>query len=314
MEKRQNTIKYRLLACVVAVALAIGLSAMPALAEPSEEAGGSISIVSVDTSAENAADKTEAADKKEPAKSDAASTKSEAPAKSESVNKKPVSTDVLSPAEKLGAVLEGEGQAAVSNATGISAQATEEEGELSEKEQAKEAIIAAVRTGAQATATYYGDLQIDKFITGPLYTVQDQNGNAVPAEYTVMFEIEGKDDAGNVVYTKRTLGLKVSVSGQATASNSIKLNHLPAGIYTVTEIEYPGCGYTCTSAKSLTQEIVKGSTVEATSGSDKSWTSSETLKFSFTNQGESPNYPNQGFVNHYRDHDGNFGWTKATRD
>lgn len=35
--KAQQNIKYRLLACVVAVALAIGLSAMPALAEPSEE-------------------------------------------------------------------------------------------------------------------------------------------------------------------------------------------------------------------------------------------------------------------------------------
>ena len=48
--KAQQNIKYRLLACVVAVALAIGLSAMPALAEPSEDASGSISIVSVDTS------------------------------------------------------------------------------------------------------------------------------------------------------------------------------------------------------------------------------------------------------------------------
>lgn len=36
--KAQQNIKYRLLACVVAVALAIGLSAMPALAEPSEDA------------------------------------------------------------------------------------------------------------------------------------------------------------------------------------------------------------------------------------------------------------------------------------
>ena len=42
--KAQQSIKYRLLACVVAVALAIGLSAMPALAEPSEDAGGSISM------------------------------------------------------------------------------------------------------------------------------------------------------------------------------------------------------------------------------------------------------------------------------
>ena len=58
--KAQQSIKYRLLACVVAVALAIGLSAMPALAEPSEDAGGSISIVSVDTSTDAKAEKADA--------------------------------------------------------------------------------------------------------------------------------------------------------------------------------------------------------------------------------------------------------------
>ena len=55
--KAQQNIKYRLLACVVAVALAIGLSAMPALAEPSEDASGSISIVSVDTSTDAKAER-----------------------------------------------------------------------------------------------------------------------------------------------------------------------------------------------------------------------------------------------------------------
>lgn len=58
--KAQQNIKYRLLACVVAVALAIGLSAMPALAEPSEDASGSISIVSVDTSTDAKAEKADA--------------------------------------------------------------------------------------------------------------------------------------------------------------------------------------------------------------------------------------------------------------
>lgn len=314
MEKRQNTIKYRLLACVVAVALAIGLSAMPALAEPSEEAGGSISIVSVDTSAENAADKTEAADKKEPAKSDAASSKSEAPAKSESANKKPVSTDVLSPAEKLGAVLEGEGQAAVSNATGISAQATEEEGEeLDEKEQAKEAIVAAVRAGAQANATYYGDLSINKeFVSGPLYTVLDENGNAVKAEYTVMFKVVGYSLTGTeVIYPERTIGIKVDVGG-GTSSNSVKLEHLPEGKYTVTEITYPGCGYECVGKDSDTQiiEWIKGAAMNPNDGTELA----NPIKFEFKNKGTGTNYPNQGFVNHYRDHDDGFGWKVAERD
>ena len=35
-------------------------------------------------------------------------------------------------------------------------------------------------------ATYYGDLVIDKkFISGPLYTVLDEQGKAVAAQYTV---------------------------------------------------------------------------------------------------------------------------------
>lgn len=153
--KAQQNIKYRLLACVVAVALAIGLSAMPALAEPSEDASGSISIVSVDTSTDAKAEKADAP-KGESGTSDSSSKAEGSSNKSDSSTsaKKPVSSDVLNPAEKLGAVLEGEGQAAVSNATGISVASEESDEELDEKEQAKKNIKAAITAMGNYVATY----------------------------------------------------------------------------------------------------------------------------------------------------------------
>ena len=252
--KAQQNIKYRLLACVVAVALAIGLSAMPALAEPSEDASGSISIVSVDTSTDAKAEKADAP-KGESGTSDSSSKAEGSSNKSDSSSpvKKPVSSDVLNPAEKLGAVLEGEGQAAVSNATGISVASEESDEELDEKEQAKKNIKAAITAMGNYVATYYGDLKINKeFISGPLYTVLDEQGKAVAAQYTVQFTVVGyrlgcdinNATSDDVVYKKRTIGIKVDVGG-GTGHNTKTLEGLPEGQYVVTEIEYPGCGYTC---------------------------------------------------------------------
>lgn len=248
--KAQQSIKYRLLACVVAVALAIGLSAMPALAEPSEDAGGSISIVSVDTSTDTKAEKADAS-KGESNASDSLSKTEGSSNKSDSSTpaKKPVSSDVLNPAEKLGAVLEGEGQAAVSNAMGISVASEEGDEELDEKEQAKKNIKAAITTMGNYVATYYGDLVIDKkFISGPLYTVLDEQGKAVAAQYTVQFTVVGyrlgcdinTASSDDVVYKKRTIGIKVDVGGGTDSEGRATLKGLPEGQYVVTEIEYPG--------------------------------------------------------------------------
>lgn len=316
--KAQQSIKYRLLACVVTVALAIGLSAMPALAEPSEDASGSISIVSVDTSTDAKAEKADAS-KSESSASDSSSKTEGSSNKSDNSSpvKKPVSSDVLNPAEKLGAVLEGEGQAAVSNATGISVASEESDEELDEKEQAKKNIKAAITAMGNYVATYYGDLVIDKeFISGPLYTVLDEQGKAVAAQYTVQFTVVGyrlgcdinnatSDDA---VYKKRTIGIKVDVGG-GTSSNYEKLEGLPEGQYVVTEIEYPGCGYECDGDSRMVKTI--------------EWTSSDAtpvvggnklrdpIEFSFKNKGTGTNYPNQGFVNHYTNQDdAGFGWTE----
>lgn len=318
--KAQQSIKYRLLACVVAVALAIGLSAMPALAEPSEDASGSISIVSVDTSTDAKAEKADAS-KSESSASDSSSKTEGSSNKSDSSApaKKPVSSDVLNPAEKLGAVLEGEGQAAVSNATGISVASEESDEELDEKEQAKKNIKAAITTMGNYVATYYGDLVIDKkFISGPLYTVLDEQGKAVAAQYTVQFTVVGyrlgcdinNATSDDVVYKKRTIGIKVDVGG-GTGENKATLEGLPEGQYVVTEVEYPGCGYTCVEPSP--SYMVK--TIKWTSSSDTPVGNNNKLEnpitFNFQNKGTGTNYPNQGFVNHYTDHDGTgFGWTE----
>lgn len=316
--KAQQSIKYRLLACVVAVALAIGLSAMPALAEPNEDASGSISIVSVDTSTDAKAEKADAS-KSESSASDSSSKTEGSSNKSDSSApaKKPVSSDVLNPAEKLGAVLEGEGQAAVSNATGISVASEEGDEELDEKEQAKKNIKAAITAMGNFVATYYGDLEINKeFISGPLYTVLDEQGNVVAAQYTVQFTVVGyrlgcdvnTATSDDVVYKKRTIGIKVDVGG-GTSSNSTTLEGLPEGQYVVTEIEYPGCGYECDGDSRMVKTIEWTSSRDTPVGENNKLKNS--ITFNFQNKGTGTNYPNQGFVNHYTDHtDTGFGWTE----
>ncbi len=317
--KAQQSIKYRLLACVVAVALAIGLSAMPALAEPSEDAGGSISIVSVDTSTDTKAEKADAS-KGESNASDSLSKTEGSSNKSDSSTpaKKPVSSDVLNPAEKLGAVLEGEGQAAVSNAMGISVASEEGDEELDEKEQAKKNIKAAITTMGNYVATYYGDLVIDKkFISGPLYTVLDEQGKAVAAQYTVQFTVVGyrlgcdinTASSDDVVYKKRTIGIKVDVGGGTDSEGRATLKGLPEGQYVVTEIEYPGCGYECDGDSRMVKTIEWTSSRDTPVGENNKLKNS--ITFNFQNKGTGTNYPNQGFVNHYTDHtDTGFGWTE----
>lgn len=231
--------------------------------------------------------------------------------------KKPVSSDVLNPAEKLGAVLEGEGQAAVSNATGISAASEESDEELDEKEQAKKNIKAAITAMGNYVATYYGDLEINKeFISGPLYTVLDEQGNVVAAQYTVQFTVVGyrlgcdvnTATSDDVVYKKRTIGIKVDVGG-GTSSNSTTLEGLPEGQYVVTEIEYPGCGYECDGDSRMVKTIEWTSSRDTPVGENNKLKNS--ITFNFQNKGTGTNYPNQGFVNHYTDHtDTGFGWTE----
>lgn len=83
MEKQQIKWGYKLFACLIAAVLVIGLSALPALAEPSAETSGtSISITATDVSSEKT-EKTEAASDKAANKKDTSAESDSASSKSE---------------------------------------------------------------------------------------------------------------------------------------------------------------------------------------------------------------------------------------
>ena len=201
---------------------------------------------------------------------------------------------------------------------GISVASEEGDEELDEKEQAKKNIKAAITTMGNYVATYYGDLVIDKkFISGPLYTVLDEQGKAVAAQYTVQFTVVGyrlgcdinTASSDDVVYKKRTIGIKVDVGGGTDSEGRATLKGLPEGQYVVTEIEYPGCGYECDGDSRMVKTIEWTSSRDTPVGENNKLKNS--ITFNFQNKGTGTNYPNQGFVNHYTDHtDTGFGWTE----
>ncbi len=261
----QGITKTKVFTCFIAVVLAFGLTAMPALAAPeSDDAESTITIVAVDNTSEKAEEKAETT-KAETPKKDAAATESTAkePEKSESSStatdaKKEESASSsateeseapakkeLNAAEKAAAVFQGEAKLAVANSTGISAQSSYGSYGTYDTYDDPAGDILDQITGMSSSYTY--DIKLDKFMTGPLYTTKDENGNAKEASYTVMFEIEGmeSDAAGSaVVYAKRSIGIKVAHDGSGT----LELTNLPRGYYTIKEIVgYPGCAYVCTT-------------------------------------------------------------------
>jgi len=146
--------------------------------------------------------------------------------------------------------------------------------------------------------------------------VLDEQGNVVAAQYTVQFTVVGyrlgcdvnTATSDDVVYKKRTIGIKVDVGG-GTSSNSTTLEGLPEGQYVVTEIEYPGCGYECDGDSRMVKTIEWTSSRDTPVGENNKLKNS--ITFNFQNKGTGTNYPNQGFVNHYTDHtDTGFGWTE----
>lgn len=250
----QGITKAKLFTCFIAVVLAFGLTAMPALAAPEGESSEStITIVAVDNTSEDAESASSNAPAKEPvatqdpaqqpakdetssatdAKKDSSSTAqdasgSDAPEKEE-----------LNAAEKAAAVLQGETRLAVANSTGIFAQSYDSYGDDTVDD-----IFDQINN---MSSSYTYDIRLDKFMTGPLYTTKNEDGSAKPASYTVMFEIEGVESnaaGAPVVYAKRSVGVKVDHNG----SGSLELVDLPRGYYTIKEIVgYPGCAYTCTT-------------------------------------------------------------------
>lgn len=250
----QGITKAKLFTCFIAVVLAFGLTAMPALAAPEGQSDEStITIVALDsTSDDTQSESSEVSAKepaatqdsaKQPAKDDSSSAtatkKDESSAAQDASGTDAPEKEELSAAEKAAAVLEGETRLAVANSTGLSAQSYDSYGDDTVDD-----IIDQIGT---MSSSYTYDIRLDKFMTGPLYTTKNEDGSAKPASYTVMFEIEGVEyDAADapVVYAKRSVGVKVDHNG----SGSLELKDLPRGYYTIKEIVgYPGCAYTCTT-------------------------------------------------------------------
>lgn len=250
----QGITKAKLFTCFIAVVLAFGLTAMPALAAP--EGGSSestITIVAVDNTSEDAESTSSNAPAKEPVATqdpaqqpakDEASSATDAKKDSSSTAQDASGSDAsekeeLNAAEKAAAVLQGETRLAVANSTGISAQSYDSYGDDTVDD-----IFDQINT---MSSSYTYDIRLDKFMTGPLYTTKNEDGSAKPASYTVMFEIEGVESnaaGAPVVYAKRSVGVKVDHNG----SGSLELVDLPRGYYTIKEIVgYPGCAYTCTT-------------------------------------------------------------------
>lgn len=250
----QGITKAKLFTCFIAVVLAFGLTAMPALAAPEGESSEStITIVAVDNTSEDAESASSNAPAQEPvATQDPAQQPAKDEASSATDAKKDSSStaqdasgsnapekEELNAAEKAAAVLQGETRLAVANSTGISAQSYDSYGDDTVDD-----IFDQINT---MSSSYTYDIRLDKFMTGPLYTTKNEDGSAKPASYTVMFEIEGVESnaaGAPVVYAKRSVGVKVDHNG----SGSLELMDLPRGYYTIKEIVgYPGCAYTCTT-------------------------------------------------------------------
>lgn len=250
----QGITKAKLFTCFIAVVLAFGLTAMPALAAPEGESSEStITIVAVDNTSEDAESASSNAPAKEPVATqdpaqqpakDEASSATDAKKDSSSTAQDASGSDApekeeLNAAEKAAAVLQGETRLAVANSTGISAQSYDSYGDDTVDD-----IFDQINN---MSSSYTYDIRLDKFMTGPLYTTKNEDGSAKPASYTVMFEIEGVESnaaGAPVVYAKRSVGVKVDHNG----SGSLELVDLPRGYYTIKEIVgYPGCAYTCTT-------------------------------------------------------------------
>lgn len=305
MEKQQNKWGYKLFACLIAAVLVIGLSALPALAEPSAETSGtSISITATDVSnektekTESASDK--AADKKDTsAESDPASSKSEenkgvASAQKPASNagsdqKAETKTEeevVVTPAD----VAQAELGMAVTNSTGIQTASTENESAAVNK--------ARSLMSAQAADDTYG-FTIRKLISGKLFTTLDENNQPDPAEYIVEFRIKGYDAEGKEIFSKM-VPLKLGKNNQKAEWGPFSCE---PGRYVVEEVMYDGCGY----------EVIGKSTQEIVIGSHEGQQAHPI--FEFQNIGTGERIPNKGYINNYtfNSEDANGAWSYTSK-
>lgn len=210
MDGQRSTLKHKLLNCIFALSLIVGLSAVPALSAQGAEED------ELTTQTETSATET-APEASQPAAS-AGSSQAVAKQPSQSSSE----TETLNPVEKFGTVLEGESEAALKNATGIAPQqeqtteeeATEgEEAQLSEEEQkavAKKNIKRSIISTASYDSSYSPielrsdcKITIEKTLTADstIFTTKDKDGQLNAGGYTVPFKVVGErlDDQGRSV-------------------------------------------------------------------------------------------------------------------
>ncbi len=137
----------------------------------------------------------------------------------------------------------------------------------------------------------YGQLDITKVLT---------NYNESLGRATFVFEVEGRDEAGAVVYSN-----VVSSTHAGAGTETVTLDRIPAGLdVTVREI-YSGASYTVVGSGTATATIVSDERIEATAGTDEA---AARAAVSFTNQYDGGNRGGYGVTNHFES-DGENGWT-----
>ncbi len=131
----------------------------------------------------------------------------------------------------------------------------------------------------------YGKLNITKVLS---------NYNETLGRTSFVFQIEGKDETGAVVYSE-----VVSTTHEGAGSETVTLDKIPAGLtVTVTEV-YSGASYTVVGPDTDSALIWSDAAVEAGAGEEASVT--------FTNRYDGGNRGGYGVTNHF-DSDGNNGW------
>lgn len=136
----------------------------------------------------------------------------------------------------------------------------------------------------------YGRLEITKRLL---------NYNESLGRTTFVFEVEGRDEDGNVVYSN-----VISSTHAGAGTETVTLDRIPAGLnVTVTEI-YSGASYTTVGADAETVLIVSDEGVEATAGTPEALSSAAVT---FTNQYGGGNRGGYGVTNHFES-DGENGW------
>lgn len=209
MKRCQRRAAFKVLSCVFALSLVFGLSAVPALAVQGDES----SVDTLSAQASGAEDQGSTIDGAQSTSSASSSTTSKSASWNEGgsadskTSEEPQATtekktDVLNPVEKFGAVLEGERQAAVENATGIVSQEYDEldlEG-IEDEEQAQKVEAALLITQslnehksqfdtyAPALPSVGASVKIVKDFSGTISTME---GVELPS-YTAVFAIQGQ--------------------------------------------------------------------------------------------------------------------------